>query len=184
MPLIATRYCLRCKDARPVRKVKEPHWRASKRLCVVCNGPTRRIKGRRKKDVMPAPLYEHKKLEQEADDLWRRIIWAKAVGGRCARCGNVRPLQAAHCFKRKHKQGGLRWEIANGSPICSGCHMHTEGDREANEAFFRSYMGDAEYERLLALKTMGGKVDMKLVILGLKVELAKSVDQTARPVVY
>jgi len=62
--------------------------------------------------------------------------------------------------------------------------MHTEGDREANEAFFRSYMGDAEYERLLALKTMGGKVDMKLVILGLKVELAKSVDQTARPVVY
>jgi hypothetical protein len=167
--LKADRWCPRCKAERPWRKERLPGARCSRKVCVLCGWATTRIKGRRKRDVMPSPLYEHRALEATADLLWRTLIYRKADDGKCKRCRKVRPLQAAHGVGRAIR--ATRHEPDNGLPVCAGCHRIIDSDAEEKRELFLRELGAERYERLQMLKRAGGKTDLKLVILDLKQRL-------------
>jgi len=133
---------------------------------LTCGATTRRIKAQRKRDTMPAALYQHSRLTEEADGLWSRLILRKAQDGRCKRCGEVRPLQAAHNVSRR--VSATRHDPANGLPLCGGCHMLVDRDPDAKRGLFVQALGEAEYERLRLAKLAGGKRDLALVILDLR----------------
>ena len=171
--LRADRYCRRCKKPVAWRKDRPPGARAALRRCLDCGSPTVRIKGRRAKDTMPSPLLEHRALLQQADDLWRKVIYRKAPDGRCRGCGRQRALQAAHNVSRRVV--ATRHDPDNGLPLCAGCHMEIDGDPEAKRLLFAAELGPERYNRLQLMKRAGGKTDLKLVILDLE-RLLEGVD--------
>lgn len=118
---------------------------------------------------MPPRLYDHQMLQKEADELWRQLIMRKAPDGRCARCGQVRSLQAAHNVSRRI--AATRHDPACGLPLCGGCHLLIDSDGDAKRELFVQALGEAGYERLRLMKVAGGKTDLKLVILDLQQKL-------------
>lgn len=147
------------------------------RVCSLCGARTTRIKGRRKKDTMPAPLYDHKELRDECDALWRQLIHEKAWDRRCKRCGKVRALQAAHCIGRGRCLA-TRHEPDNGLPLCATCHRIIDSDPEEKRDLFIEQLGAERYARLRMIQRTGGKVDLRLVKLALLSDLRKVKQRT------
>lgn len=137
--------------------------------CAWCRRKGKRKVRKAKRGGQPEHFAAHRALELEADDLWRRIIWAKAPDGICPRCRRRRGLQAMHIVSRSHKQGALRWDESNGLPGCPGCHHELGMDHEAHRDYAIACIGRDEYDRLLLLKNgRGFRVDMRIVILHLR----------------
>src|SRR3990172_6800607 len=151
--LKADRYCPRCREPRPWRKDRPTGARASRRTCLTCGATTRRIKAQRKRDTMPAALYQHSRLTEEADGLWSRLILRKAQDGPCKRCGEAPPPPPAP---------------PSALPLGGGCHMRVDRDPDAKRGLFVQALGEAEHERLRLAKLAGGKRDLALVILDLR----------------
>lgn len=135
--------------------------------CAQCGGPTSRIKGLRKKSYMPKGLYGYRQKVKEANELWRHLIYSKAVDGKCAVCGSAKGLQAMHIFP-KGRYPHLRFEETNGAPGCSGCHRRLTNDHELHRDFCIRYLGPEEYERLRLLSISRAKMDIDLVMIYLK----------------
>lgn len=166
--LKADRLCPKCKEPRAWTKVRKEGAKASRRLCIVCGSVTQRIKGRRMKTVLPPGLYSYRQKVKIANELWRHLIYRKTPDGRCA----VNPshkggLQAMHIFP-KGKYPHLRFDISNGAPGCSGCHIRLTNDHEAHRDFSIQFLGAAEYERLRLRSISRCKMDIDLEILNLK----------------
>jgi hypothetical protein len=171
------RFCPRCKAPRPWRKVRRPGARASIRECLLCGYATKPIKpSRTKMGQLTGALNRRaarKKLEDQADELWRRLIYRKAVEGRCALCNKLRPLQAAHNISRGCHR--TRWLVENGAPLCAGCHQLTGRDHAEHVRFFRSYLGDQVFDRLQFIRESRGKnPDLKLTIILLEQETIRA----------
>ena len=112
---------------------------------------------------------DYRTRERRCNRLWVQAIYRKGrVGIWCERCLKRPWKDAAHCFI-KGKYRGLRFEPANGWPLCRHCHGEVDSDHLAKETFFRRVLGDQEYERLeLRAKTTRGKTDLALVEIYLR----------------
>ena len=165
----ATRQCSNCKKPVNWQKVKSSGAHRSVFACVYCGGRTRRIRGRRKKDTMPAGLYNYRRKVKIANDLWRHLIYRKSPDGSCANCGTKKGLQAMHLFP-KGRYPHLRFELDNGAPGCPGCHRRMTNDHELHRQFCIRYLGLEGYERLRLRSLSKAKLDMDLVILSLQRE--------------
>jgi hypothetical protein len=169
-PLRAPRYCRVCKA--PVAwALMDSAWGGRRlRRCLVCGSATTRIKGQKKAKTMPPALYRHRVLVKQADALWTAAVHAKAVDGCCARCGQHKPLQAAHNVSRRVMV--TRHDPSNGAPLCPWCHRLIDSDAEEKRSFFLAYLGQLGYDRLQLMKQARGKTDLTLVILSLRALVA------------
>jgi hypothetical protein len=165
----ATRQCQNCDKPVDWQKVRPIGANRARFACVNCGAATRRIKGRRKKDTMPAGLYGYRQKVKVADDLWRHLIYKKAKDGECARCHKVRGLQAMHVFPRGHYKH-IQFELDNGIPGCAGCHRYLTNDHEEHRDFCIGFLGEQRYEALRMRSLSRGKADIDLVILYLRAE--------------
>lgn len=163
----ATRFCPNCDKPVDWIKVRPVGANRNRSACVNCGAATRRIKGRRKKDTMPAGLYSYRQKVKVANDLWRHLIYKKAKDGKCARCGHAVGLQAMHVFP-KGRYPHMRFDLDNGIPGCSGCHRLLTNDHEAHKNLAISYLGEPVYERLRLLSISRAKADIDLTIIYLK----------------
>lgn len=60
-----------------------------------------------------------KKIKKECDDLWSKVVRARA--GKCELCGGGNKLDAHHV----HGRGlAVRWDLANGIGLCYQCHRN------------------------------------------------------------
>lgn len=154
------RTCLRCRAPRPWVKVRPEGAKASRRVCAVCGGTTRRIKGRRKRDTMPAPLYRYRVAVKAADRIWSQLVYTYAKPpGACARCGRNCGLQAMHIFGRKARPP-VRLDPVNGIPGCPKCHLELTRDPMAHVEFCKAYLGPERYEALRLRSLCRAKVDV------------------------
>lgn len=58
-----------------------------------------------------------KTIKKKLDKEWGRLVRSK---GECEVCGKTGYLNAHHIVGRRTL--GLRWNVANGCCLCSGCH--------------------------------------------------------------
>lgn len=163
----ATRQCLKCDKPVDWMKVRPVGAKRARFACVYCGSNTRRIKGRRKKDTMPAGLYNYRQKVKIANDLWRHLIYKKAKDGACARCGSKKGLQAMHLFP-KGRYPHIRFDLDNGAPGCAGCHRKMTNDHEAHRQFCLRFLGESRYENLRMRSLLKTKCDVDLVIVQLR----------------
>ena len=167
------RFCRKCDDRVEWTKYKPIGAHRTVFRCVRCGHPTRPIKGLRKKAYMPPGLYSHSQKVKQANELWRHLVYKKAVDGKCAVCGTAKGLQAMHLFP-KGRYPHLRFDLDNGAPGCPGCHRRLTNDHEAHRDFCIRYIGAMRYERLRLLSISRAKLDVDLVILYLKEKTSES----------
>jgi hypothetical protein len=175
----ASRMCPKCKEPRPWRKDRPPGSRSARRLCLTCGAATKPIHGRRKKDTMAPRLYEHRKLRDQNDNLWREWVYRKTKWrdpddprqGMCARCNYVCFMQAMHDVGRDNPK--TRHDPANGLPGCPRCHRIIDGNSEEKRALFIAWNGREEWERVHLAARTRGKVDQQLVAIGLRALLGE-----------
>lgn len=173
----ATRQCPNCKKPVSWLKVRPPGSRRARFCCIDCGAATKRIKGRRKKDTMPAALYGYRQKVKIANDLWRHLVYKKSKDGRCARCGRKGGLQAMHIFP-KGKYPHLRFDLDNGIPGCAGCHIYLTNEHEAHRDFCIGYLGERRYEDLRMRSLLKAKCDVDLVIVQLRNETGGSQNES------
>lgn len=122
---------------------------------------------------MANPFGDHREKVKYANELWRRLVYAKEPTGLCPACRKRKWHDAAHCFI-KGVHFVVRFDLDNGSPLCRVCHRRIDADHVAKEEFFRRYIGDEAYDKL-RMRTLGrGKIDMGLVILLLEQETERA----------
>jgi len=161
------RWCRRCRAARSWSKIRPPGGKVSRRICSVCGGITTRIKGRRKRDVMPYGLFSYREKVKVADELWRRWVYSKSPDGSCVVCRKPAPgFQAMHLFP-KGKYPHLRHDPDNGAPGDPGCHLRLTNDHEAHRDFCIRFLGPEQYERLRlrSISRAKGNVDLAIIEL-------------------
>jgi len=162
------RYCRKCDQRVDWTRFRPVGAHRTVFQCAICGAVTRPIKGLRKKSYMPAALYGYRQKVKEANELWRRLIYKKAVDGkRCAVCGTDKGLQAMHLFP-KGRYPHLRFDLDNGAPGCPGCHRRLTNDHESHRDFCIRYLGPMRYERLRLLSISRAKMDIDMVLLYLK----------------
>lgn len=127
--------------------------------------PIRR--GPRKRNRTPEPLLRHRKLEERADRLWSFVVRHKSPV--CIRCHTRPTAQADHLISRRYRV--TRWQIANGAPLCAGCHRLLTSDHEMHVQVARRYMGAEVYEGCYRAAQVGGKVDPALAAVALEQEI-------------
>jgi hypothetical protein len=110
-----------------------------------------------------------------ANDLWRRLIYAKEPCGACPRCFARQWHDAAHCWT-KGAYPALRFEIDNGAPLCRACHRRIDSDHQAKEDFFRRYIGPVRYEALRLRALARSKADLALTIMFLEQATRRGTD--------
>lgn len=160
----ATRFCPNCNGPVDWMKVRPVGANRNRFSCISCGAATRKIKGRRKKDTMPAGLYGYRQKVKVANDLWRHLIYKKAKDGACARCGGKKGLQAMHIFP-KGRYPHMRFDLDNGIPGCAGCHRLLTNDHEAHRDLASTYLGADRYERLRLLSISRAKADIDLTLI-------------------
>src|SRR5882672_5175346 len=164
--MLQARQCRRCW---PVawRKVRPPGSRCSRFECLSCGGPTKRIKRAPGRKPAVKGLTRYRELVEDADALWRKLIYAKTTDGRCVvNLSHQRGLQAMHLFPKGHYPH-LRHDPENGAPGCPGCHIELTNDHEKHRNFCIRFLGPARYERLRLRSLSVNKVDVRLSILEL-----------------
>ena len=144
---------------KPMKRPKKP-WRAIKR-----SAPIKR--GRRPREVKADRFGSYRAQVKYANELWRRLIYAKEPGGLCARCLQRPWVEACHCFI-KGAYPALRFELDNGAPCCRSCHRIIDSNHLAKEEFFIRYIGAVAYQRLELRAQSRAKSDLKLTILYLE----------------
>lgn len=131
--------------------------------------PRKRIaRGKRPRGLSPAKYGSHREKVKYANDLWRRLIYAKEPSGVCPRCLTRPWHDAAHCWT-KGGYPALRFDLGNGAPLCRACHRRVDSDHEAKEQFFRRYLG-VEYDRLRLRALARSRTDVGLTIVMLEAE--------------
>ena len=74
------------------------------------------------------PRSDLKKLNDNLDDLWRKIILLRD-GNQCKKCGKRKApgkgnsIQPHHIYGRSNFR--VRWDLSNGIALCGGCHILT-----------------------------------------------------------
>jgi 5-methylcytosine-specific restriction endonuclease McrA len=168
----APRFCRKCEEAVQWHRAKIRSFaKRMSMICDVCGTVTTPIKGRRKKDTMPAGLYGYSMKVKQANDLWRHLIYRKAPDGKCAVCGTTKGLQAMHLFP-KGRYPHLRFELDNGAPGCPGCHNRLTNDHERHRDFCIRYLGAERYEalRLRSICRAKNNIDLTLIYLRQKTD--------------
>lgn len=77
-----------------------------------------------------------KSLKNKADRTWSERVKVRA-GGRCERCGRYEGVQSHHAVSRKNHR--LRFSLANGIALCSGCHWYAHQHPFAFGEWFKSH---------------------------------------------
>ena len=109
----------------------------------------------------------HSQQVRKANELWRRLIYAKEPSGICPRCVKRPWVEAAHIFgKGAHPRA--RFELMNGAPLCRTCHRRVDTDHEAKLEFALRYLGRERYEALRLMVIARGKCDMLLTLMYLQ----------------
>ncbi|HEX6038886.1 hypothetical protein [Longimicrobium sp.] len=135
----------------------------------------------RPRSRIPKALGTHRERVKYANDLWRRLIYAKEPSGICPRCRARKWHDAAHCFA-KGPYPALRFELENGAPLCRPCHTRVDSDHHAKVEFFTRYIGAVEYERLRLRALSRAKSDLALTILYLERASRSGAAVVSRPV--
>lgn len=158
------------------KKKPQPIRRASKWLKRHANVSGRRSRIR---DRMPKALGDHRERVKYANELWRRLIYAKApvVNGVqvCKKCRKPFGLQAAHLFP-KGAHPHMRFEVDNGEPLCFQCHRGPHGidsDHEEKLRFCVQILGEERYEALRLRSISRAKTDVRLEIMSMEFEFQK-----------
>ena len=96
--------------------------------------------------------YTLKQLKKSLDILWSELV--KRRDKQCIRCSKVERLNAAHIFSRSQKS--VRWDLANGIALCSGCHIFWAHKNPVEfSEFVKKHLGVQKYEELrLKAKTL------------------------------
>lgn len=162
----ATRQCSNCNKPVDWLKVRPVGANRARFSCIHCGSATKRIKGRRKKDTMPAGLYGYSQKVKIANDLWRHLIYRKAKDNMCPHCGK-QGLQAMHIFPKK-RYPHIRFELDNGLPGCAGLHRQLTNDHERHRDYCIGQLGAEAYERLRLRSISRAKMDIDLTILYLR----------------
>jgi len=169
----APRSCRKCDARVDWRKDKPAGAHRAVFRCMTCGSPTHKIKGLRKSTYMAPGLYRYRQKVKDANELWRHLIYKKAVDGKCAVCGTSKGLQAMHLFP-KGRYPHLRFDLDNGAPGCPGCHRRLTNDHESHRDFCIRYLGSMRYERLRLMSISRSKMDIDLVMLYLKAKTDES----------
>ena len=170
------RYCPRCKAPVAWERQRPEGARCSRFVCLTCGANTKRITRGKHKPKLPSGLAEYKAWTKRADEAWRHLIYRKTEhrsnSWYCLCCKKWQwGTQAAHCIERGVKRGGLRWDLDNGLPICGGCHLRIEKDRQATDALFAEHIGQERLDRLHWLERYGQPCrlpDLQLICLDLE----------------
>ena len=104
---------------------------------------------------------------KQADLLWARLIKTRDEG-KCQYPGCPRPgVHAHHLYSRRHL--GTRWNLENGILLCAGCHFFiAHKEYELFRCFIIKLIGEDKFNQLKALAYLPTKVDVSLVLMGLK----------------
>ena len=149
-------------------KVKPPGAHRARFECVECGASTKPLKGRRKGAFRTPAQTQRKKMMEEANELWRHLIYKKAdPPGACSVCGTTRGLQAMHLFP-KGRYPHIRFDLDNGAPGCPGCHRRLTNDHEKHRDFCIRFLGAETYEQLRLRSICRTKMDLSAVLLFLR----------------
>ena len=83
-----------------------------------------------------------RRLVKQAKELWEKAV-IDEYGELCV-CG--KPMHEIHHFYRKSQYGHLRFVIANGVPICQGCHIRADSPIFID--FLKDWRGEKWYQDL------------------------------------
>jgi len=116
------------------------------------------------------------KLRKEADDLWSKIVRRSAIClARLIRhplAPGQGPLQAAHGFP-KGAYPATRYDLANGFPLCAGCHRYYTQRWEEWRDFMLAKLGDEQFAQLRERAlSPARKLDMAAIVQNLRRQLA------------
>lgn len=130
--------------------------------------------------VTPRPKAKKRKktkkqtLAQQCDTLCGQIVRARgyceASGADGVACKGS--LQWCHGFGRGYH--AVRWDIRNGFCMCSAHHLHFTHRPIQWEDFMRSHLGDALYDELRAKAISYERVDLKVMVLHLKIQASEA----------
>lgn len=100
------------------------------------------------------------RIIKQLDDLARQAVFERD-GHRCVRCESGRNLQWCHVFSRRDNH--IRWETDNAFTGCAGCHLWWHREPALAIPWFMKNWPH-RYERMLTMKNIGGKVDIKALL--------------------
>lgn len=108
----------------------------------------------------PAPVRrsESGRAKSAADREWSRAVLAKGPCAALGRWGHIAcfgRIDPAHIQSRRYL--ATRHDVSNGLPLCRFIHDWFGRHPEEFEAFVRTRIGDAEYERLRLKAIQGPK---------------------------
>lgn len=110
-------------------------------------------------------------IVSELDVLCRQLVLARD-GHKCVRCGKEGVTQQSAHVLSKGRYARLRFELLNLMTLCVGCHIFFwhKSPIEAFRWFEQKYPGRREQLEIMA--ATAGKLDMKLLRLCLRKEVA------------
>jgi len=127
----------------------------------------RRRKPLRKTGIRRRPKTARQKLIDEADAVWREKA-LRRDSYQCRRCGSTWAVLAVHHVVTRAKHS-VRWVLANGLTLCTGCHFWVHNHLLASRAvgFYASLGADLEAMEMQSQQSWKHQ-DIKLIIIGLK----------------
>jgi hypothetical protein len=89
----------------------------------------------------------------------------------CQRCKRqyappTSSLHCAHMFTRRNKS--TRFDLMNACALCYGCHQYIDSHPHEKIEFFTKKIGEKNMEYLRLRSNQPGKIDSKLISIGLK----------------
>ena len=140
------------------------------------SGDAKAVKsGLKKKEVKRKKKTSKKKLEDELDEAWSKLVKLKA-GKKCEVCGKTKYLNSHHIYSRgKHS---VRWNTENGICLCVGHHVGFKFSAHKTPTEFTYWLEDykgkkfMEELKLLANQTANfHEFEMKIILDELQNEI-------------
>ena len=106
------------------------------------------------------------------DSLFSRYIRMRAIAqvGGCQRCltpkVDYKQLQAAHFHGRSRRS--VRWDEDNSCGLCMGCHVYLDSHPLEQVEFFKTLLGERDFDLLNARTRVTAKPDKNALTLYLR----------------
>lgn len=121
-----------------------------------------------KRKRRPKRITAHQGLVLEADQWLKAIVLAKQ-GPNCLKCGEIKPLQAAHILS-KGAHTSIRFETENVIGLCLQCHIFWAHRDPIGFTQWIEELYPGRIARLQEIARYPRKIDLKELICVLKSE--------------